>query len=334
MKTPLVIALSTALSTTAILAIVGIYSLVQRTSTTTPTPTPAPTVTNATPVALSPSPVATPAPVIIWTQAENDYLYDLAQALQPQERDRTTSAGKLAIGRQIQGWLEGGADYWGVRAKFDAAYKGTVLDNYAHNRDVYIKFATERLAPKYLDTLTPPPQVIRVPVEVPVREREEERPNRPNVPNEPVFDGGTPIREREATVIETGSLNCRAIPNGKIIGKVNEGDVIQVSRVAEQAGNRWYFAKTQGCWVFGGGIQLKSLIDHPDPSPFPGQSATVTASGSLNCRATPKGRIVGSLAEGEIIRVTRVDHATGEAWYLTEKGCWVAGKFIQFDRVR
>jgi hypothetical protein len=269
--------------------------------------------------------------VITWTQAENDYLYDLSQALQPQERERTTAAAKLAIGRQIQGWLEGGADYWGVRERFDATYKGTVLANYAHNRDVYIKFATERLAPKYLDTLTPPPQVIRVPVEVPVRDRET---GRPSHPNENDFDGGHPIPEREATVIEIGSLNCRAIPNGKIIGKVNEGDVIQVSRVAEQAGKRWYFAKTQGCWVFGGGIQLKSSIDNPDPSPLPGQYATVTATGSLNCRATPKGKVVGSLAEGEVIRVTKVDHSTGEAWYFTETGCWVSGKHIQLDRVR
>lgn len=333
MKTPLVIALSVALTTTTIFAAMGIYSLVQRdpSSPTTPTPassgSPAPIdpITTATPVVQ-----VSPSPLITWTQAENDYLYDLSQALQPQERDRTTPAGKLAIGRQIQGWLEGGADYWGVREKFDAAYKGTVLDHYAHNRDVYIKFATERLAASHLDTLTPPPQVIRVPVEVPVYPKPDQDSNQNNVD----FDGGNPIPEREATVIEAGSLNCRAIPNGKIIGQVYEGDVIQVNRVAQQSGKQWYFAKTQGCWLFGSGIQLKSSIDNPEPNPLPGQYATVTASGSLNCRATPKGKVVGSLSQGETIRVTKVDHGTGEAWYLTEKGCWVAGQFIQLDRVR
>ncbi len=98
--------------------------------------------------------------VIMMSQAENDYLYDLSQSLQSVEQRRIRDSEKLAIGRQIAGWLQAGADYWGVRAQFDEAYGSSIAGNYAQNRDVYIKFATERFAPAFVATITPPPQVI------------------------------------------------------------------------------------------------------------------------------------------------------------------------------
>ncbi len=91
------------------------------------------------------------------TQAENDYLYDLSQALQSSEQRRLTDAERLAIGRQTAGWLQAGSGYWEVRNKFDQTYKAAVAADYAYNREVYIKFATERLAPAFVATLTPPP---------------------------------------------------------------------------------------------------------------------------------------------------------------------------------
>jgi hypothetical protein len=113
------------------------------------------------------SPQAIPASqtttLVPFSQAENDYLYDLSQALQSVEQRRLTDAERLAIGHQIAGWLQTGSRYWDVRAKFDQVYKTSVAGDYGHNRDVYIKFATERLAPAFIATLTPPepePQVI------------------------------------------------------------------------------------------------------------------------------------------------------------------------------
>jgi hypothetical protein len=96
-------------------------------------------------------------PTIVLSQAENDYLYDLSQALQSVEQRRIRNAEKLAIGRQIAGWLQAGADYWKVRAQFDQTYGNAITGDYGHNRDVYIKFATERLAPAFIATLAPPP---------------------------------------------------------------------------------------------------------------------------------------------------------------------------------
>lgn len=99
--------------------------------------------------------VQPPAPQ--WTQPENDYLFDLSQALQPVERDRLRAADQIAIARNIQAWLATGADYWGVREQFDATYRNSVTGNYAHNRDVYIRFATAHFAPDYLATVMQPP---------------------------------------------------------------------------------------------------------------------------------------------------------------------------------
>lgn len=97
---------------------------------------------------------------IPFSQAENDYLYDLSQSLQSVEQRRLTDAEKLAIGRQIADWLESGADYWSVRSRFDQRYRNTIVGDYGQNRDAYIKFATERLAPSFVATLAMPPRVI------------------------------------------------------------------------------------------------------------------------------------------------------------------------------
>lgn len=96
------------------------------------------------------------------TQAENDYLYDLSLALQSAEQRRDTEAAKLMIGRQVAGWLQQGSDYWQVRRQFDQTYQTVLAGDYVHNRDVYIKFATERFAPAFVATLHPPqaPQVV------------------------------------------------------------------------------------------------------------------------------------------------------------------------------
>jgi hypothetical protein len=98
--------------------------------------------------------------VIPFSQAENDYLYDLAQALQSVEQRRLTDAERLAIGRQIADWLESGEDYWGVRGRFDQRYRAVIAGDYGQNRDAYIKFATERLAPGFIATLTVPPRIV------------------------------------------------------------------------------------------------------------------------------------------------------------------------------
>lgn len=108
---------------------------------------------------------------VTWSKPENDYLFDLAQALQTDERERLSQAEQINIARKIQGWLESGADYWGVREQFDAVHRGSIAGDYAHNRDVYIKFATQHFAPSYVATLMQPTTnvmtSVRAPIEAP-----------------------------------------------------------------------------------------------------------------------------------------------------------------------
>lgn len=120
-------------------------------------------------VVRQPELVAEAAPVLAWTKAENDVLYDYSQALQTAERSRIGNEERLKIGQQVCTWLKGGQGYWGVRTMFDQMYKSQLVGDYYHNRDAYIRFSTERLCPDRMASLTPPPeptapQIARAPV--------------------------------------------------------------------------------------------------------------------------------------------------------------------------
>jgi hypothetical protein len=251
-KTPLIIAISSGLTLALVLTSTAMLELLRRDDNNAPSSDPV-----SSPA--QPAQPAQPAPAApasnTWTQAENDYLFDLSLALLPQERQRASEAEKLNIGRKVQGWLEGGADYWTVRKKFDETYQSTILDNYTHNRDVYIKFATERFAASHRDTLTPPPQVVRV--TIPSQSNSNNQNNTP--------DSGNPIPEREAIVIESGYLNCRATPNGLVVDRLNTNEIVKVNRIAYGTGKAWYLT-TRGCWAFGGGL---SFATSPSPTPTP-----------------------------------------------------------------
>jgi hypothetical protein len=113
----------------------------------------------------SPSPAA--ASPAAWTREENDYLFDLSQALQQAELARVAPQERLAIGRNIHSWLKATPDYWQIRAKFDANYQNVVAGDYVTNREVYIRYATARLAPRYGNTLKPPSEVKSVATSLP-----------------------------------------------------------------------------------------------------------------------------------------------------------------------
>jgi hypothetical protein len=98
------------------------------------------------------------APVISWTKAENDVLYDYSQALQATERERIGNDDRLKIGQQVCSWLSSGQGYWTVRSLFDLRYKNQVAGDYYHNRDAYIRFGTERLCPQHMASLVRPPE--------------------------------------------------------------------------------------------------------------------------------------------------------------------------------
>ena len=128
------------------------------TSQASPVPTPAlvpPTSPQPATRPVAP-PIANPQPATAWTASENDYLFDLSHALQPVEYQRLNSAEQLEMARQIQQWIQAGENFWSIRQRFDASYGRSLAGDYAHNREVYIRFTTERFAPDYLATLIAP----------------------------------------------------------------------------------------------------------------------------------------------------------------------------------
>ncbi len=102
------------------------------------------------------APAEPTASLVVWSKAENDVLYDYAQALQDTERSRLNNQDRLAIGHQVCSWLETGQGYWGVRSMFDQQYKNQIAGDYYHNRDAYIRFSTERLCPERIASIVPP----------------------------------------------------------------------------------------------------------------------------------------------------------------------------------
>lgn len=121
-------------------------------------------VTDSVVAASTPPTTVASTPALIWSKAENDVLFDYAQALQPSERERISNDDRLKIGRQVCSWLETGQNYWGVRSMFDSSYRSIVQGNYYHNRDVYIQFGAERLCPQHLASLVRPPETSPVQV--------------------------------------------------------------------------------------------------------------------------------------------------------------------------
>jgi hypothetical protein len=118
------------------------------------TPVPVSAATSPAAPALPPAGVATSTSVAsapatpVWSQAQNDYLYDLSQTLQPVEQQRRSQAEQLAIAAQIQQWLENGADRRSLRQQFDGVYAGQIAGNYARNRNIYIKLAAKYFSPQ------------------------------------------------------------------------------------------------------------------------------------------------------------------------------------------
>lgn len=153
-----------------------------------------------------------------FTQTENDYLYDLSQALQPSEKAKMDAAGRLEIGRTVAGWAEAGAGYWELRRKFDTTYAATPSD-----REVYLKYAIERFAPAHTAVLIEPPSQ---PTAVPVSSEPTYRPEyipapipRPisssPIPESPILD--KPIPGRPEVIPSPGKPPDDSTPGGSLI---------------------------------------------------------------------------------------------------------------------
>lgn len=152
-----------------------------------------------------------------FTQAENDYLYDLSQALQPNEKAKMDAAARLEIGRTVAGWAEAGAGYWELRQKFDATYAAAPSD-----REVYLKYAIQRFAPAHTAALIEPPPR---PIAAPTRSEPISRPEYipapiPRPPDRPISESpipDKPIPGRPEVIPSPGKPPDDSAPGGSLI---------------------------------------------------------------------------------------------------------------------
>lgn len=182
---------------------------VVRTAVDEPAPVPAESVESLSKTAPNGSDRAVqPVPTLL-TQAENDYLYELSQALQAPEKAKMDDAARLTIGRAVAEWAEAGASYWELRQKFDATYAADPFD-----REIYLKYAIESFAPTRTAALTEPqPQpTVGVPT------RTEFMPNaRPGSIQAPDRWPDSPASGRPEAVPAPGKPPSDTAPGGSLI---------------------------------------------------------------------------------------------------------------------
>ncbi len=137
-------------------------------------------------------------------------------------------------------------------------------------------------------------------------------------------------------VINTGgaNLNCRATPNGTIIGRLPAGSLAQVTG-APQGGWIPVVCGGRSGWVSAAYLQVSGApTTTPTPTPPPSGVIGVvmnTGGANLNCRATPNGAIVGRLPAGSTVPVRG---AAQSGWVpVTCSGLegWASAAYLRID---
>lgn len=127
--------------------------------------------------------------------------------------------------------------------------------------------------------------------------------------------GGAPV----CTVVDpTGTpLNVRASPDGKIIGTLKNGDLVEFVEHKEEKGKRWAlvsrFSEAAG-YVFGAYLKCEgkdavgTICTVADPTGSP-----------LNIRESPNGDIYGTWDNGVRVRPNDEQMVNGKKWYGVER---------------
>lgn len=131
------------------------------------------------------------------------------------------------------------------------------------------------------------------------------------------------------TVMNTGgaSLNCRTTPGGAVITRLEAGTSVPVTGALQ---NGWYPVICDGRSGWVSATYLK-VEDGTTTIPPEGLTGTVVNTGAarLNCRATPGGPIITSLAAGTVVTVTG---PTQNGWVpvvCANRSGWASADYLQ-----
>jgi uncharacterized protein YgiM (DUF1202 family) len=139
------------------------------------------------------------------------------------------------------------------------------------------------------------------------------------------------------TVIDpTGTpLNVRSGPNGKILGTIRKGALVEVNEHKDLNGKRWALVSKYGeAWgyVFGAYLKCKGADDV-------GKICTVAdpTGTPLNIREEPNGAILGTWENGVRVRPYEEKIDKGKKWYAVErfaddnKAGWVFDLYLKCE---
>lgn len=139
----------------------------------------------------------------------------------------------------------------------------------------------------------------------------------------------TPTSNVFGTVMNTGGapLACRATANGTVIAQIPAGSSVPVRGALKDG---WYpvVCDNQNGWVQA--IYLM-IDDGTSTMPPAGQSGTVinTNGARLNCRATPNGTIITTLAAGSTVPVTGTAQAGWVPVICGNRSGWVSAAYLR-----
>ena len=152
------------------------------------------------------------------------------------------------------------------------------------------------------------------------------------------------VTKTYATVIKTSSLNIRQTPDGKIVGKLKQGEKVEILERKTVAGREW--GRCSKGWIClrtyvkletvktgstnTGTTTTPNTNTNTNTTTKPSTNtqtvtktyATVVGTDSLNLRITPDGAVCGSLKKGTKVEILERKTVNGREWGRCSKG-WI-----------
>ena len=189
---------------------------------------------------------------------------------------------------------------------------------------------TKPTEPTEAPTTKPTEAPTTKPTEAPTTEPTEAPTTKPAEDQKPQESTG--VKKVYGTIIGTDTLNIRSTPDGKIVGKLNRGDKVEILEQKTVDGRGW--GRCSKGWICVRTYVKLETVTEESTTPAPSKPAapeapadgklygTVINTASLNIRSTPDGKIVGKLAKGDKVEIYERKTVEGRSWGRCDRG-WI-----------
>ena len=161
----------------------------------------------------------------------------------------------------------------------------------------------------------------------PVQEPQPEPDPEPEQGNEKVY----------GTVIGTDSLNIRKVPDGAVVGSLKKGTRVEILEQKTVNGRLWGRC-SQGWICLRSYVKLETVTtdDQPEvdkPATVTRLYGTVIKTATLNIRAVPDGKVVGTLKLGQTVEIVERKTVSGREWGRCSQGWICLRSYVQLKSV-